>query len=182
MSLETSSTASPKKGKGFNPGGVPGNAGRGTKVFTLECQERFLKKYRKYKNVDRAARAIGFRGTTVFRQIRSSERFAAQYMEVRQEIMESLEEKMFGMAIGTEIPVHNSQLTAMFGVLKAFRPERWRENIKVGVGAEGEFATFLQGMTSALAVVATKAVPSLPASVAPLPALEHQNGNGHDQT
>lgn len=153
-------------------GGQLGNAGRGGKIFTREDQERFLKKYRKYKNVDRAAKAVGFRGTTVFRQLNVSERFRAQYQKVRAEILDSVDAKLWNFALGQEAPVHNGQITALFGILRAYNPERYRENVKVGVTAEGDLATFLQGMNSALAAAASKA--SLSSQETTQPALEHK--------
>lgn len=68
------------------------------------------------------------------------------------EHISALEFKLLGFAHGTEYPVHNSQITAIFGCLRAFKPERYRENMKVSVGAEGDFATLIQGMSLALNV------------------------------
>lgn len=152
MSHAMQLTESHKNGASTRPlsGGRLGNAGRAGKIFSREMQIAFLKKYRVYKNVDRAAKSIGFRGTTVFRQLHASKRFAAEYEEVRMTFMGELEEKLRGFAFGTERPIHNSQITAIFGCLRAFKPERWRENMSVKIGAEGDFATLIRGMSLAL--------------------------------
>lgn len=176
MSHAAQRTAHGKKGfQPGNAGGVVGNAGRGTKLFTKEDEKRFLKKYRKFMDVERAARAIGFRSTAIYRRKRNSESFAAKLQKVRQEGVESLVDKMLRFAHGRELPVHNGQLTAMFGVLRAFQPETWRENSKLSLSAEGDLATFLQGMSSALAAVNTdtKLLPLGSECEAP-PALEHK--------
>lgn len=165
MSHAVAVTGSDKKERPLS-GGQLGNTGRAGKIFTLEAQERFLQKYRKYRNVDRAARAIGFRGTTVFRQVHKSKRFAAQYDAVRAEIHSSLDEKLHNFALGVEVPVHNSQITAIFGVLRAYKPERYRENMKLSVGAEGDFAALLKGMAAHLLPVAERKNE--------LPAIEHK--------
>lgn len=87
--------------------------------------------------------------------------------------MRGLGDKMHAFGLGIDAPVHPSQLTAMFGVLKAFQPEVWRENVKIGLTAEGALGDFLTGINSALAAVAQKApLPQL--TEEPLPALEHK--------
>jgi hypothetical protein len=57
---------------------------------------------------------------------------------------------MIKFAHGLEAPAHNQQLTAMFGVLRAYEPERWRENVKMTHTAEGSLAALLNGMAAAL--------------------------------
>ncbi len=51
-------------------------------------------------------------------------------------------------------------------MLRAFKPERYRENMKVSVGAEGDFATLLKGMAASLSVRNAQEEK---------PALEHDN-------
>jgi hypothetical protein len=156
-----------------NPGGVLGNAGRGNKVFTREFQEKFLRLYSSGNhNVESAARKIGFKRRTIYNQIEKSERFAAEFEKARAMSMHGIGDRMHAFAIGIEVPAHQSQLTSMFGVLRAFQPERWRENMKITHDAAGDFATFLQGMSSALA--AASAARSLPTDSGAPPALEHK--------
>ncbi len=124
--------------------------GRGSKVFTLEHQERFIKKWLQLKSVEKAARAVGFREDTIYKQKHRSKRFAAMYDEAFKRLVAGLGGKMLGFAYGTELPTHNAQLTSMFGVLKAYEPERWRENVKMTHDATGSLAALFNGMAAAL--------------------------------
>lgn len=143
-SAQSPSTTSPKKGGWeVDPTGE-------RRIFTRECQRKFLKYYARYNDVSKAAAKVGFKKATIYKQARKKPEFGEQMDAVRTQVIDELQDKMIKFAKGTEAPVHGAQLTAMFGVLKAYLPERWRENAKVSVGAEGVLATLLSGMVGCL--------------------------------
>lgn len=134
----------PKKGLYEN------QVGRGSRKFTREDQQKFLRKYTECLDVREAARFVGFKKSTIYKQARKKAEFAEAMDQARTGVVTELQDKMINFARGREAPVHNAQLTAMFGVLKAYLPDRWRENAKVAVSAEGALATLLTGMAACL--------------------------------
>lgn len=66
------------------------------------------------------------------------------------EIVQELDLKLVKFAMGEELPIHNAQTTAIFGVLRAYMPERYRENSKVTLNAEGSLNDLFVGLTAAL--------------------------------
>lgn len=72
-----------------------------------------------------AAATVGVSSVTVYARVRSDASFAAQYALSREYNTDVLEDRLHRMASGN--------VAALFGTLKARRPHRWRDNVKVEV-------------------------------------------------
>lgn len=92
--------------------------------FTSEMQQRFCRLYSAGGTVRMAARKCGVTNVTVFEHARKDDNFKEMYERARELNLDGLEDDIRTLAC-------NGNLTAMFGMLRAFRSERWRENYKV---------------------------------------------------
>ena len=113
--------------------------------FTPEKREKFLKKLREWPNVARAARQCGVSRQTVNNHRRSDDAFAAAWDEALDEGVDRLEEEAERRGFkGVMEPVYYkgekvgtirrySDTLAIF-LLKAHRPEKYRENIDITSG------------------------------------------------
>lgn len=113
--------------------------------FTPEKREKFLKKLREWPNVARAARQCGVSRQTVYNHRRSDDEFAAAWDEALDEGVDRLEEEAERRGFkGVMEPVYYkgekvgtirrySDTLAIF-LLKAHRPEKYRENIDITSG------------------------------------------------
>lgn len=127
-----------------------GQIGRGSKIFSRDAQAKFLKKLASGEHtVQSAAEAAGFKRSTIYLQRERSERFAREFERAYKLSMGAVEDRLHGLAIGRQF---TGNITAIFGLLRANMPEKYRENMKVSLGAEGDFATLLSGMALALSV------------------------------
>lgn len=111
--------------------------------FTEKIKQRVLKFVREGYPVVRAARKAGTTDVTVFDHRRKDPEFGKAFEEALEAGTDMLEDKLHDMAIGGNI-------TAIFGTLKARRPQKWREHYKIDHGADGSFAAaFAMAMTGA---------------------------------
>lgn len=108
---------------------------------------RFLEGFRKYHVIGRAARYAGITRRQVYRWIESSEKFAAEFEDVKKEVIEQLEIEADRRAVaGVNKPVfykgrkvssirEYSDTLLMFR-LKGLAPERYRERHEIS-GPDG---------------------------------------------
>lgn len=102
--------------------------------LTYANKARILKALRSGATLDKAACAGGIRRRQLYDLRQADETFALAIADARESGIDRLEEVMLGYATG-EIPIKSaSQVTALFGTLKARRPEKWRDNVKVEHG------------------------------------------------
>jgi len=108
----------PRKGRSSAPG-----------TFTAEKQAKFLELYEQGRTtVRKCAEAVGVSHVTVFNHARTNAEFARRYRVAIQTNTDCLEDLMMEHVFDRE---HAGSLTALFGMLKARRPEVWREVHKV---------------------------------------------------
>lgn len=101
------------------------------KPISYGQKARILKALREGKTLDAAAQAGGIRRRKLYDLRQQDETFALAVADARESGIDKLEEIMLGYGTG-EIPIKsNAQVTALFGTLKARRPEKWRDNVKV---------------------------------------------------
>lgn len=93
-------------------------------TFTPEKEDEFLRLYETGITVFKAASAIGLSASTIFRRRRMDPEFSKRFDEAREVNLDNLEDILQQQAI-------NGNTIAIFGLLKAFRPQRWRENVNV---------------------------------------------------
>lgn len=110
MSAKQATTPTKKKGSS-----APG-------TFTAEKREKFLEEYAKGLTVAQAARKVGVSDITVFNHINKNPDFKRRYQAAMETNTDVLEDSLHSIARG-------GNLTAIFGMLKARRPERWRERM-----------------------------------------------------
>lgn len=133
-----------------NPARTPKEkANRGDCVpgkLTAEVRADFLRYYASGFSAYVAARKVGVTRTAIFELRRRDAEFAKKYEAAREASLDAMEDNMQDMA-------NNGNLTAMFGILRAFRPGRWRENVKVEhsgtVDIPASFAQAMEQMQSA---------------------------------
>jgi hypothetical protein len=111
--------AKPRKSRGK---ARPSSSAPGT--FTPEKRAAFLEHYRTGVTVRAAAAFVGVSHVTVFNHIRKDELFAEQYRSAMETNTDTLEDDLHTLAC-------NGNVAALFGTLKARRPERWRERVDV---------------------------------------------------
>lgn len=116
-------------------------------TFTPEKKEKFLNALRKWPNVARAARLCGVSRQTVYNHRWNDEAFAAAWDEALVEGVDRLEEEAERRGFkGVLEPVYYkgekvgsvrrySDTLAIF-LLKAYRPEKYRENIDITSGGK----------------------------------------------
>jgi len=106
--------------------------GRGAPLeerFTAEKKKRFLELYAsEVKSVRECAEAVGVTARTVFYHARTDERFARAYERAVVENTDLLEDRMIDHVRDKGF---GGNLIALFGLLRARRPEKWRDYQKV---------------------------------------------------
>ena len=110
--------------------------------LTADAQRKFLKLFASGHTAFQAAHAIGTSRTAIFDLRARNPKFEAAYVKARERMLDTLEDSMHHMAL-------NGNITAMFGLLRAFRPLRWRENVDVSGKVQHEHtfpAAFAQAM------------------------------------
>lgn len=93
-------------------------------TFTAEKKTNFLKLYETGLTVAEAARKIGVTPTTIFNHARVDEDFGERYRHAMETNTDVLEDTLHTLA-------RNGNVAALFGTLKARRPERWRDRVDV---------------------------------------------------
>ena len=92
--------------------------------FTAEKRAIFLAEYATGCTVAMAAKVVGVSVVTVFNHVRSDAAFKAAYNKVMESNTDILEDGLHHLA-------RNGNIAAIFGTLKARRPERWRDRVDV---------------------------------------------------
>lgn len=95
---------------------------RGPGKFTAEKKAEFLEAYETGLTVREAAAKVGVSCVCVFNHVRSNEEFAKQYHTAMEVNTDALEDGLHTLA-------RNGNVAAIFGTLKARRPERWRDRV-----------------------------------------------------
>lgn len=93
-------------------------------TFTEEKKAAFLALYAGGGTVRQCAAAVGVSHVTVFNHARKDEDFKARFNEAMEGNTDALEDVLHDLAMCRN-PV------AIFGMLKARRPQKWRENVNV---------------------------------------------------
>lgn len=104
-------------------------------TFTPEKKTAFLALYASGKSIFDSATEVGVSSVTVFNHVRSDEEFAALYRKAVEANTDNLEDHLYRMAFN-KMP---GNILAVFGILKARRPEKWRETAKVEHSGKIEF-------------------------------------------
>jgi len=104
----------PRKGRSSAPG-----------TFTAEKKRQFLELYRQAATtVAKCAAAVEVSSVTVFTHVRTDPEFGKAYELAKELNTDHVEEMLFEHALDKRQP---GNLVAIFGVLKARRPEKYRE-------------------------------------------------------
>ncbi len=96
--------------------------------LTPEKRADFLRIYASGKSVEYAANEIGFSRTAIFNLIDRDEAFADAYERAQKRNTTALEDHLMKHATEPKTP---GNIIALFGLLKARNPGRWRENVKL---------------------------------------------------
>ena len=118
------------KSKTVKPTGVaPGRGPPPEERFTPEKKRQFLELYRHAATtVAKCAEVVGISTVSVFTHVRSDPAFAKAYELAKELNTDHVEEMLYEHALDKSQP---GNLIAIFGVLKARRPEKYREVHKV---------------------------------------------------
>jgi hypothetical protein len=128
LALPNKSSTSPHK-KQLAPRNTSSTS-RARARYVARWQARFLNALRKAPNVAHACRAAHVDRTTAYRHREENDVFARKWEEALSASVDRCEEKAFDMAWKGD-----SQLLQF--ILKAHRPERYRETQRVDVGLLG---------------------------------------------
>jgi AcrR family transcriptional regulator len=120
----TPASARARRGRRSTPG-----------TFTPEKKSEFIDLYCTGLSVRECANLVGVSTVTVFNHIRSDADFAARYRQAMEINTDHLEDHLFRMAT-QKMP---GNILAVFGVLKARRPDKWRESARVEHTGKIEF-------------------------------------------
>ena len=93
-------------------------------TFNAEKREMFLMYYRTGITVREAALKVGVSVVTVFNHVRTNPEFKEDYQLAMESNTDVLEDLLHQLA-------RNGNVAALFGTLKARRPERWRDRVDV---------------------------------------------------
>ena len=99
--------------------------------FGLKNRKRFLVAYGRGLTVEAAAHEVGVSSVTVFKHVRKNPKFKAKFLRARELSIDVLEDLLHQHA-------RSGNITAIFGMLRARRPEVWRENQKVDITSGGK--------------------------------------------
>lgn len=91
-------------------------------TFSPVKRRQFLDLYATGLTVREAARKVGVSTVTVFKHVNKDAEFKAEYRAAMETNTDVLEDDLHTMA-------RNGNVAALFGTLKARRPERWRERM-----------------------------------------------------
>lgn len=92
--------------------------------FTAEKKKEFLEHYSTGMTVAEASALVGVSYVTVFTHADEDEEFGRAYRRVMERNTDALEDLLMLMA-------RKGNVAALFGTLKARRPERWRERMDI---------------------------------------------------
>ncbi len=92
--------------------------------FTPAKRAQFLEFYAAGGTVASCARRVGVSAVCVFNHVRRDESFAAEYHTAMETNTDVLEDGLHTLA-------RQGNIAAIFGTLKARRPERWRDRVDV---------------------------------------------------
>lgn len=90
--------------------------------FSLQKRTAFLEHYASGLTVEQAAAEVGVSAVTVFNHLRKNPKFRRKYeraMEVNTDLLED----------GLHHLARKGNIAAIFGTLKARRPERWKDRV-----------------------------------------------------
>lgn len=90
-------------------------------TFTTLKKDQFLTLYSRGGSVRAVAKAVGVSTVTVFNHARNDPEFRDKYHQAMESNTDALEDVLHEMAL-------QGNVAAVFGILKARRPERWRDN------------------------------------------------------
>lgn len=100
-------------------------------AFGLQNRKKFLLAYGRGLTVEAAAHEVGVSSVTVFKHVRKNPKFKAKFLKARELSLDVLEDLLHQHA-------RSGNITAIFGMLRARRPETWRENHKVDLTSGGK--------------------------------------------
>lgn len=115
-------------------------------VFTDDLKTKFLELYSRGGTVNACAAEVGVSSVTVYAHVRKDEEFAERFRLAQETNTDELEDILHSLA-------RAGNIAAIFGTLKARRPERWRDSSKVDITSGGKPLTAL---ATALEFVATQ--------------------------
>ena len=119
-------------------------------TFTAEKKKQFLDLYRHGGSVRTVAHEIGVSAVTVYNAVKRDEKFAKEYSLALEANTDALEDRLYDMAL-------LGNVAALFGTLKARRPERWRDNFQAKVTVEHTFtASFATAMQQEMSSVVSQ--------------------------
>lgn len=111
--------------------------------FTPHKKTQFLAHYANGGTVKAAARKVGISHVTVFNHVRDDKAFAEAYARALELNTDQLEDLLHQFA-------ERGMVAALFGTLKARRPEKWRDNFKIDhTNSDGSFRAFAEGAREA---------------------------------
>lgn len=111
-------------------------------TFTPQKRAQFLELFATGGSVRQHAKTVGVSVVTVFNHRRTDADFEAGFKKACETNTDVLEDMLYEMACAGNV-------AALFGTLKARRPERWRENFQANVKVEHSFpAAFAEAMRS----------------------------------
>jgi hypothetical protein len=113
--------ASTRKGEGTGFALGPGK-------LTPEIRAEFLRRYAEGGSVMAHAHALGISHVAIFRLRHRDPEFAEEFLAAQETNTDLLEDHLARMATTAGTP---GNVTALFGTLRARRPNVWRENVKV---------------------------------------------------
>lgn len=97
-------------------------------VFTQKVRETFLELFSSGMNLHAAAEQAGTSHKTIYAHIEKDPEFAAAYEAAKLKSYSKLEHHLHRMATQRDVP---GLPVAVFGLLRAYNPQRWRENVKI---------------------------------------------------
>jgi hypothetical protein len=95
--------------------------------FTLEKRREFIRAFRTGLTVQETCDLVEVSMSSVYLQRKKNPKFSKLFDEALNRNIDSLEDHLFGMATGRA----KGNILAAFGILRANRPEKWRESSKV---------------------------------------------------
>lgn len=130
--------------------------------LTQAKRSEFLRHYAKGRSIESAANEIGFSRIAIFNLRNRDEEFAEQMAEAEKDNTDSLVDHLLRHATERGVP---GNIIALFGILKARRPDVWRENVKLehaGTITHAVAPTLLTAARERLEARAVTVTPALP--------------------
>lgn len=101
-----------------------------------QAMDAFLEAFEELGDKTAAARKVGIHRTTAYNWEKGNvQGFVERLAESRSVVVDQVEGSLFSLALEKH-DCSKTQLTAKFGVLKAYKPDKYRE--RVDVASEGE--------------------------------------------